>query len=73
MGYSNNLEVTNLLLVTNLLQQTNDLQVANNLWAGGGQPIPPAGGGGTTSGFELEDGSGVILLESGDILLLENQ
>lgn len=27
----------------------------------------------TTSGFELEDGSGVILLESGDKLLLEVQ
>ncbi len=73
MGYSNELEVTNLLLVTNLLQQTNELQVANNLWAGGGQPIPPAPPGPSSSGFELEDGSGVILLESGDILLLENQ
>jgi hypothetical protein len=29
------------------------------------------GGPSTTSGFLLEDGSGVILLESGDILLLE--
>ena len=32
------------------------------------------GGGGTsTSGFELEDGSGVLLLEDGTILLLEVQ
>ena len=31
------------------------------------------GASGSTSGFELEDGSGVILLESGDILLLEVQ
>jgi hypothetical protein len=29
--------------------------------------------GGGASGFELEDGSGVLLLENGDILLLENQ
>lgn len=29
------------------------------------------GGGGTTNGFELEDGSGVILLEDGSILLQE--
>lgn len=36
---------------------------------GGIVPPPPP----TTSGFELEDGSGVILLESGDILLLESQ
>jgi hypothetical protein len=71
MGYSNELEVTNLLLTTNLLQQTNELQVANALWAGGGQPIPPSPPV-SASGFELEDGSGVILLESGDILLLEN-
>lgn len=31
------------------------------------------GGGGNPSGFELEDGSGVLLLETGDILLLEQQ
>jgi hypothetical protein len=36
---------------------------------GGVIPPPPP----LTSGFELEDGSGVILLESGDILLLEAQ
>jgi len=75
MGYSNELEVTNLLLTTNLLQQTNELQVANALWAGGGQPIPPSPPGPApgTYGFELEDGTGVILLENGGILLLENQ
>lgn len=27
----------------------------------------------TTSGFELENGTGVLLLENGSILLLENQ
>ena len=32
-------------------------------------PTPPP----TVSGIELEDGSGVILLENGDILLLEVQ
>lgn len=32
-------------------------------------PVGPV----TSFGFELEDGSGVILLESGDILLLESQ
>jgi hypothetical protein len=37
-----------------------------------GNPIPaqPVG---AASGFELEDSSGVLLLESGDILLLEMQ
>jgi hypothetical protein len=33
-------------------------------------PLPPPS---NAFGFELEDGSGVILLESTDILLLENQ
>jgi len=42
MGYSNELEVTNLLLTTNLLQQTNELQGANKLMPGGGlQAITP--------------------------------
>jgi len=36
---------------------------------GGTPPSPPS----SANGFELEDGSGVILLENGYILLLENQ
>jgi len=32
-------------------------------------PTPPS----SASGFELEDGSGIILLEDGDEFLLENQ
>lgn len=55
----------NLLLRANLLQRANNLQVENQLIPGG---IIPG-----VSGFELEDGSGVILLESGDVLLLEVQ
>ena len=53
----NNLLVTNLLLVENLLEQTNAL-------------LQPLIGG--VFGFELEDGSGVLLLENSSILLLEN-
>lgn len=53
----NELLVTNALWVTNLLEQTNELL----------QPISVG-----TFGFELENGTGVILLESGFILLLEN-
>ena len=73
MAYSNLLQTANLLQVLNLLEVTglsgfnNQLQVANGVMPPFG-PIPPS-----TSGFELEDGSGVILLESGDILLLEIQ
>ena len=53
----NNLLVTNLLLVENLLEQTNAL-------------LQPLIGG--VFGFELEDSSGVLLLENSSILLLEN-
>ena len=37
--------------------------------AGSTPPSPPS----SASGFELEDGSGIILLEDGDVLLLEQQ
>jgi hypothetical protein len=37
--------------------------------AGSTPPSPPS----SANGFELEDGSGIILLEDGDVLLLEQQ
>lgn len=64
---------TNLLLTRNLLQEANELQQINELLVPT-QVIPPGPPpSGNNYGFELEDGSGVILLESGSILLLENQ
>jgi hypothetical protein len=67
-------ETTNLLLRPNLLQQTNELQQINLLLVPT-QVIPPGPPPVTNNyGFELEDGSGVLLLEDGtSILLLENQ
>jgi hypothetical protein len=57
-----------------MLQQTNEMQQINLLLVPiqviPPGPPPPSG----TFGFELEDGSGVIVLEDGtSILLLENQ
>jgi hypothetical protein len=63
---------TNLLLTRNLLQEANELQQINELLVPT-QIIPPGPPSGNSYGFELENGSGVILLESGSILLLENQ
>lgn len=45
---------------------------ATGAGAGSGAGVSVSGGGGGDgNGFEREDGSGVLLLESGDILLLE--
>lgn len=58
--------LNNSIVVDNAIEQLNAIDITNSILI----PAPPSGG---TSGFLLENGSGVILLESGDILLLEVQ
>lgn len=61
------IQITNLLIKPNNLAVANNLQVTNLLIVGG--VTPPS----NNFGFLLEDSSGVILLEDGSILLLEDQ
>lgn len=61
------IQTSNALSTAKLLSVTNSLILANQRIVGGIDPPVNA------FGFLLEDSSGVILLESGDILLLENQ
>lgn len=64
--------VTNLLQRPNLLMGTSGLTGGSNLLQVSNNLIPSGFIPGSPSGFALEDGSGIILLEDGSILLKES-